>query len=202
MTHFWHPFADMKQVAGNELVLDRGEGVWIYDVDGKRYLDASGSLWYANVGHGRRELADAAAAQLARLEAYSAYDRFSTPPVLELADRISGLAPLTDAAVFFTTAGSDAVESAVKLARRYWSAVGRPEKQVIVAREKAYHGVSGYGTSLSGIPANREGFGELAPEIEHVPYGDVDELARLLEERAANVAAFIGEPVKIGRAHV
>ena len=80
MTHFWHPFADMKQVAGNELVLDRGEGVWIYDVDGKRYLDASGSLWYANVGHGRRELADAAAAQLARLEAYSAYDRFSTPP--------------------------------------------------------------------------------------------------------------------------
>jgi len=195
MTHFWHPFADMKQVAGSELVLDRGEGVWIYDVDGKRYLDASGSLWYANVGHGRRELADAAAAQLARLEAYSAYDRFSTPPVLELADRISGLAPLTDAAVFFTTAGSDAVESAVKLARRYWSAVGRPEKQVIVAREKAYHGVSGYGTSLSGIPANREGFGKLAPEVEHVPYGDVDALARLLDERAAEVAAFIGEPV-------
>ena len=115
--------------------------------------------------------------------------------MLELADRISGLAPLTDAAVFFTTAGSDAVESAVKLARRYWSAVGRPEKQVIVAREKAYHGVSGYGTSLSGIPANREGFGKLAPEVEHVPYGDVDALARLLDERAAEVAAFIGEPV-------
>src|SRR5207302_3871449 len=97
--------------------------------------------------------------------------------------------------VFFTTAGSDAVESAVKLARRYWSAVGRPEKQVIVAREKAYHGVSGYGTSLSGIPANREGFGELAPDGEHVPYGDVDALARLLDERAAEVAAFMGEPV-------
>ena len=83
----------------------------------------------------------------------------------------------------------------MKLARRYWSAVGRPEKQVIVAREKAYHGVSGYGTSLSGIPANREGFGELAPDVEHVPYGDVDALARLLDERAAEVAAFIGEPV-------
>jgi len=76
MTHFWHPFADMKQVAGNEVVFDRGEGVWIYDTEGNRYLDASGSLWYANVGHGRRELADAAAAQLAKLEAYSAYDRF------------------------------------------------------------------------------------------------------------------------------
>ena len=129
MTHFWHPFADMKQVAGNEIVLDRGEGVWIYDTDGNRYLDASGSLWYANVGHGRRELAEAAAAQLARLEAYSGYDRFATRPALELADRISALAPMTEAVVFFTTAGSDAVESAVKLARRHWSAVGRPESR-------------------------------------------------------------------------
>ena len=195
MTRFWHPFADMKQVAGGEIVFDRGEGVWVYDTDGKRYLDASGSLWYANVGHGRRELADAAAAQLARLEAYSAYDRFATPPVLELADRISALAPIADAVVFFTTAGSDAVESAVKLARRYWSATGRPEKQVIVARDKAYHGVSGYGTSLSGIAPNREGFGELAPGIEHVPYDDVDAVARLFDERAAEIAAFIGEPV-------
>jgi putrescine aminotransferase len=195
MTRFWHPFADMKQVAGGEIVLDRGEGVWVYDTEGKRYLDASGSLWYANVGHGRRELADAAAAQLARLEAYSAYDRFATPPVLELADRLSALAPVPDAVVFFTTAGSDAVESAVKLARRYWSATGRPEKQVIVARDKAYHGVSGYGTSLSGIAPNREGFGELAPGIEHVPYDDVDAVARLFDERAADIAAFIGEPV-------
>jgi len=193
VTHFWHPFADMKQVAGNEIVFDRGEGVWVYDTDGKRYLDASGSLWYANVGHGRRELADAAAAQLAKLEAYSAYDRFSTRPVLELADRISALAPMADAAVFFTTAGSDAVESAVKLARRYWTAVGRPDKHVIVAREKAYHGVSGYGTGLSGIQPNREGFGELAPGIEHVPYGDVDAVATLLPR--GDVAAFIGEPV-------
>jgi len=193
MTHFWHPFADMKQVAGHELVLDRGEGVWIYDTEGNRYLDASGSLWYANVGHGRRELADAAAAQLARLEAYSAYDRLATRPVLELADRLSALAPMSDAAVFFTTAGSDAIESAVKLVRRYWTATGRPEKHVIVARERAYHGVSGYGVSLGGIPANREGFGELAPGIEHVPYGDTDAVAELL--RRGDVAAFIGEPV-------
>jgi adenosylmethionine-8-amino-7-oxononanoate aminotransferase len=195
MTHFWHPFADMKQVAGGELVLDRGEGVWIYDTDGNRYLDASGSLWYANVGHGRRELASAAAEQLERLAAYSAYDRFATRPALELADRISALAPVSDGAVFFTTAGSDAVESAVKLARRYWSATGKPEKEVLVAREKAYHGVSGYGTSLSGIPPNREGFGELAPGVEHVPYDAVDAVARLFEARAQEIAAFIGEPV-------
>jgi putrescine---pyruvate transaminase len=195
MTHFWHPFADMSKVAGREIVFDRGEGVWVYDTDGRQYLDASGSLWYANVGHGRRELAEAAAAQLSRLEAYSAYDRFATRPVLELADRISALAPMPNAVVFFTTAGSDAVESAVKLSRRYWTAIGRPEKHVIVAREKAYHGVSGYGTSLGGIPPNREGFGELAPGIEHVPYDGVDALARLLEERGHEIAAFIGEPV-------
>jgi putrescine---pyruvate transaminase len=195
LTHFWHPFADMKQVAGGEIVLDRGEGVWVYDADGNRYLDASGSLWYANVGHGRRELATAAAEQLGRLEAYSAYDRFATRPALELADRISALAPMSDAVVFFTTAGSDAVESAVKLARRYWSAIGRPEKEVLVAREKAYHGVSGYGTSLSGIPLNREGFGELAPAVEHVPYDDAGAVARLFEARAGEIAAFIGEPV-------
>src|SRR5262249_30816930 len=97
------------------------------------------------------------------------------------------------AAVFFTTAGADAVESAVKLARRYWSATGHPEKQVIVAREKAYHGVSGYGTSLGGIQPNREGFGELAPGVEHVAWGDVDGGARSLERD--DVAAFIGEPV-------
>jgi adenosylmethionine-8-amino-7-oxononanoate aminotransferase len=195
MTRFWHPMSNMKQVAGNELVFDRGEGPWVYDTDGKRYLDAAGSLWYANVGHGRQELADAAAAQLARLEAYSAYDVFTTKPALELADRLSALAPIDDAVVFYTTAGSDAVESAVKLARRYWTAVGRPEKQVVVGREKAYHGVSGYGLSLGGIPVNAEGFGPLAPAIEHVPYDDVDVVARLFEERAGEIAAFMGEPV-------
>ena len=195
MTHFWHPFADMKKVAGRELVFDRGEGVWIYDTAGNRYLDAAGSLWYANVGHGRRELADVAAAQMAKLEAYSAYDVFSTAPALALADRISDLAPMDGAAVFMTTAGADSVESAVKLARRYWSATGRPEKQVIVARDKAYHGVSGYGTSLGGIAPNREGFGELAPGIEHVPYDDLDAVTRLFEKRAGEIAAFIGEPV-------
>jgi putrescine aminotransferase len=195
MTRFWHPMADMKKVAGNELVFERGEGAWVWDSEGKRYLDASGSLWYANVGHGRRELADAAAAQLAKLEAYSAYDVFATAPALELAERVSALSPLDEAAVFFTTGGADSVETAVKLVRRYWSAVGKPEKQVIVSREKAYHGVSGYGTSLGGIAPNREGFGELAPGFVQVAYDSVDAVRSLLEERAGEVAAFFGEPV-------
>src|SRR5581483_1594712 len=195
VTAFWHPFADMKTVAGREIVLDRGEGVWVWDTEGRRYLDASGGHWYANVGHGRRELADAAAAQLARLAAYSAYDRFATRPALELAERVAALAPIEGAAVFLTTAGSDAVETAVKLVRRYWSAVGRPERQVMVARERAYHGVSGYGTSLVGIEPNRAGFGELAPNVVRVPHGDADAVAAVFAERAAEVAAFIGEPV-------
>src|SRR5262249_43600476 len=121
MTRFWHPMADMKKVAaGGELVFERGEGVWIWDAEGKRYFDAAGSLWYANVGHGRRELAEAAAAQMAKLEAYSGYDVFATAPALELAERVSSLAPMPDAVVFFTTGGADSIETAVKLSRRYW----------------------------------------------------------------------------------
>jgi adenosylmethionine-8-amino-7-oxononanoate aminotransferase len=195
MTRFWHPMADMKKVAGNELVFERGEGVWIWDDSGKRYFDAAGSLWYANVGHGRRELAEAAAAQMSKLEAYSGYDVFATAPALELAERVSSLAPTAGAAVFFTTGGADSVETAVKLSRRYWSAVGRPAKQLVVAREKAYHGVSGYGTSLGGIAPNREGFGDLAPGFEHVPYDDVEAVRSLFEARAGEIAAFFGEPV-------
>jgi adenosylmethionine-8-amino-7-oxononanoate aminotransferase len=195
VTRFWHPMADMARVAGRELVLDRGEGAWVWDTEGNRYFDASGSLWYANVGHGRRELAAAAAAQLGRLEAYSAYDVLATAPAVELAERVSSLAPMQDAAVFFTTAGSDAVETAVKLVRHYWSVVGRPERQVIVSRDKAYHGASGFGTSLTGIAANRDGFGVLAPGVERVPYDDVGAVAALFAERAGEIAAFIGEPV-------
>jgi putrescine aminotransferase len=183
----------MRSVAGRELIFERGHGVWLWDSAGRRYFDAAGSLWYANVGHGRKELADAAAAQLAKLEAYSAYDVFSTGPALELAERVSALAPMRDAVCFFTTGGADAIETVVKLVRRYWAALGKPEKQVIVTRENAYHGVSGYGTAMGGITANREGFGELAPGFLQVPRNDVAAVEAAFNEQA--VAAFIGEPV-------
>ena len=196
MTKFWHGYADMSLVPGNEIVMNRGEGVWIYDTEGRRYLDATASLWYCNVGHGRAEIAEAVADQMADLAAYSTFGFTATPPTLELADRLSGMAPIEDAVVFMTTGGSDAIETAAKLIRRYWNAVGRPEKRIIVTRQLSYHGMNAWGTELGGLPSNSEGYGgPLVPHVLHVPTHDTGAVAELFEREASRIAAFMGEPV-------
>jgi adenosylmethionine-8-amino-7-oxononanoate aminotransferase len=167
----------------------------VWDTDGREYVDARGGLWYCAAGHGRAEIADAAAAQMRTLAAYDTFDRLANGPALELADRVSELAPVADGAVFFTSGGSEAVDTAAKLARRYWHALGTPDKQVIVHRRHAYHGMNAYGTSLAGIPSNREGFGTLIPDVAVVAHDDPAELEALLAEQGGRVAAFIGEPV-------
>jgi putrescine---pyruvate transaminase len=191
----WHPFSDMARVPGRELVLVRGEGAWLEDEQGKRYLDGTASLWYANVGYGRTELADVAAEQMRDLAAYSTFGVYANRPALELADRLAGIAPVDDAAVFFTSGGSDAVDTAGKIARRYWWLRGEPQRTVIVARSEAYHGMNAYGTSLAGIRPNAEGWGPLVTDVVHVPHDDAAELERVLAEYGDRIAAFIGEPV-------
>ena len=191
----WHPFADMARVPGHELVLVRGEGAWLEDDRGRRYLDATASLWYCNVGYGRAELADAAAAQMRELAAYSTFGAYANRPALELADRLAEIAPVDDAAVFFTTGGSDAVDTAGKIARRYWWLRGEPQRTILVARSEAYHGMNAYGTSLAGIGPNAEGWGPLVTDVVHVPHDDPAALERVLAEHGDRVAAFIGEPV-------
>src|ERR687883_193370 len=99
-TRLWHPFADMASVRGNEFVLFRGEGVHVWDDDGNRYLDASASLWYCNVGHGRTEIADAVAEQLKQLEAWSIFGNYATPPALEVADAVAERSSIDEAKVF------------------------------------------------------------------------------------------------------
>ncbi len=195
MTRLWHPFADMAVVKDAEVVIERGDGAVVWDEQGREYIDARGGLWYCAAGHGRGEIADAAAAQMRKLAAYDTFERLANRPALDLAERVAELSPLDGAAVFFTSGGSEAVDTAAKLARRYWHALDRPQKQVIVHRRHAYHGMNAYGTSLAGIPANREGFGTLIPDVAVVSDEDPAELAALLEERAGDVAAFIGEPV-------
>ena len=195
-TRFWHGFADMHVVAEREIVFRRGEGVWLEDVEGRRYLDATAALWYCNVGLGRREIAEAVAEQLVRLAAYSSFGPYTTEPTLALAERLAALAPIDDAVVFLGSGGSDAVDTAAKLARRYWDVEGRSEKRVIVSREHSYHGMHAFGTGLAGIPANRAGYGgPLVEAVENVPVADTAALAELLERRGSEVAAFIGEPV-------
>ncbi|HEY6549498.1 MAG TPA: aminotransferase class III-fold pyridoxal phosphate-dependent enzyme [Vicinamibacteria bacterium] len=194
-TRFWHPFADMAVAAGDELVLDRGEGVWLWDEAGNRYLDSTAALWYCNVGHGRSELAAAASAQMTRLAACSNFDRLANRRALDLAERVAARAPMKDAVVFFTSGGSESVDTAAKMVRRYWAVTGKPERQTIVVREHAYHGMAGYGTSLAGIPGNYSGFGELVPGVVRVPADDLKALRQVFEEGEGRIAAFFGEPV-------
>ena len=194
-TRLWHPFADMAAVQDDELVIARGEGALVWDEAGREYVDARAGLWYCGVGHGRAEIADAAAAQMRAVAGYDTFDRLANRPALDLAERVAGLAPMQDAAVFFTSGGSEAVDTAAKLARRFWHAAGHAEKTVIVHREHSYHGMNAYGTSLAGIASNREGFGTLIPEVASVPFDDAEALQRLLADRAGEIAAVIGEPV-------
>jgi putrescine---pyruvate transaminase len=195
MARLWHPFAVMGKVDGHEFVLVRGEGSRIWDEDGTEYLDATAGLWFANVGHGRAEMADAVAAQLRTLAAHHVFGDHANLPALELAERIAALAPLPDAAVFFGNGGAEAVDTAAKIVRRYWVLVGQPERTVILSRRHAYHGTNAYGTSLSGIPAVRDGYGTLVGDVAEVAHDDPDELASTLDALGDRAAAFIGEPI-------
>jgi putrescine---pyruvate transaminase len=195
-SRYWHPFADMHVVANSEVVIDRGDGVWVWDTAGRRYLDATAGLWYCNVGHGRREIAEAASAQMARLASYSNFGVYTTSPTLQLVERLVEISPIREAAIFLTSGGSESVDSAAKLARRYWDVEGRPERRIIVGREHAYHGMAAFGTALAGIPGNRAGYGgPIIEEVEHVPANDAVALESLLADHGDRVAAFIGEPV-------
>jgi putrescine---pyruvate transaminase len=196
MTSYWHPFADMGAVAASgEVSIVRGDGAYVFDADDKRYFDATGGLWYCNVGHGRAEIAEAAARQLRTLAAYNNYGDLTTPVTSELAERVAALAPVAGSKVFFCSGGSEAVDSAAKLARRYWHELGKPEKTVIVSRTSAYHGVNGFGTSIGGIPPNRDGFGPLL-ESAQVERDSAAVLAETLDAIGPErVAAFFCEPV-------
>ena len=193
-TRLWHPFADMGSVRQAELVIDRGDDVWVWDEDGRRYLDATASLWYANVGHGRREIAAAVSEQMGRLEAYSAFGDLANRASLELAELLADLAPMP-ARIFLGAGGGDGIDTAAKLARRYWFEQGQPDRTLLVSRTAGYHGTHGYGTALAGIPANRAGFG---PQVETVqaPHDSLEATENALERIGPErVAAMFVEPV-------
>lgn len=195
MTALWHPFADMARVDGAELVIERAEGVHVWDTTGKRYLDGSASLWYCNVGHGRREIFDAITAQLDRLAAYHVFGDVANPAAIELAEKLSSLAPLRGSKVFLTSGGADSIDAAAKLARLWHAVRGEPARTHLIGREHAYHGTHGIATSILGMPY-REGFGTLVAETAQVAWDDAaaleETIVRLGPER---VAAFVFEPV-------
>ncbi|HET6549636.1 MAG TPA: aminotransferase class III-fold pyridoxal phosphate-dependent enzyme [Solirubrobacter sp.] len=193
---FWHPFADMAAVSEQELLIERGDGPWVYDDRGTRYLDATASLWYANVGHGREEVAEAVAQQLKTLEAYHTFSNLSNRPANELCERLAAVAPVDGAKIFLTSGGGDSIEVAAKIARRHFVQQGQPERVHLISRTQGYHGTHGFGTSLGGIEANVTNWGPLMSQVSTVPYDSLpaleEEIRRVGPEK---VAAFFCEPV-------
>lgn len=197
MGALWHGFANMGAVEKNgAFVVARGDGAYIWDYAGTRYLDATAGLWFTNVGHGRAEIAAAVADQIRRVAAYSTFGDYAIDTTVALAERLAAIAPVDGSKIFFTSGGSDSVDTAVKLARRYWREVGSPAKEIVVARQKAYHGMHVAGTALAGIPGNHDGYGELMPDVATIDWDSGKALLELIERVGADrIAAFFCEPI-------
>ncbi|MDE0812254.1 MAG: aminotransferase class III-fold pyridoxal phosphate-dependent enzyme, partial [Alphaproteobacteria bacterium] len=214
--HHLHPFTDNKRLKeeGGPIIMDRGKGCYLWDENGHRYLDAMAGLWCVNVGYGRPELAEAARAQIEKLSYYNTFFKTTTAPTAELAGKLAEITPDGLEHVVFTNSGSEAVDSALRFARQFWSLEGQPEKRIIIGREEGYHGSTLAAASAGGIRAMHEQAGLLLPDFAHIgaPYAFRDagsapaavfakKAARLLEDKikefgAWRVAAFIAEPIQ------
>ena len=191
---YLHPFTAPRKTEFISLVA--GHGSTVVDSTGKEYIDAMASLWYQNVGHGRQEMIDAIVGQLNQLATYHTFDPFTNEPTEKLAGMISEMVPMDRARVFFTSSGSEAVDSAMKIARIAQREAGHPDRQIIISREHGYHGVTYGGTSAQGIPLNREGFGPLVGRVINVPSDNVEAMASVFDEFGGEIAAVLTEPVQ------
>ncbi len=214
MTAVIYPTTNLK--ATEQMIVDRGEGVYVYDSDGKQYLEGMAGLWCTGLGYNNRELIDTISEQLSRLSFTHMFGGKTHQPGIELAQKLADMAPVPEARVFFGNSGSDANDSHIKLLRYYFNAIGKPEKRKIITRERGYHGVTVAAGSLTSLPANLahfdapvEALGILRTDHPHYyrgAQGDeseaefvqriTDNLERLiLEEGPQTIAAFIAEPV-------
>ena len=191
---FLHPFAKPTKDAFIPLV--RGEGARVWDSSGREYVDGMASLWYCAVGHGRREIADAVREQIATLESYSTFDPFTCEPAERLAERLRAMTPMADARVFLCGSGSEAVDTAMKLARLAHVQAGRPERTLIVSRMRGYHGTNYGGTSAQGLPLNKAGYGPLVPDVMQVESDDLEALSVVMSRESGRIAAVLAEPVQ------
>lgn len=190
---FLHPFA--RPAAEDFIEIVSGQGATVQDRHGQTYIDAMASLWYCNIGHGRPEIADAVAAQLRELDAFHAFDRFTTPAAEQVCAEVAALSGMDGARVFLTSSGSEAVDSAVKLVRAARTVAGTPERTIVISRAPSYHGVTYGGLAATGLPQNQAGFGQMLPGVIHVPKDDVEAVREILADRGDTVAAVIAEPV-------
>jgi putrescine aminotransferase len=191
---FLHAFS--KPTKTDFIRLVRGEGARLWDDSGKEYVDGIASLWYCTVGHGRQEIADAVAAQITRLESYSTFDPFTSDVTDALADRLQSISALDDSRVFLCGSGSEAVDSAMKIARVAHVQNGQSERTIIVSRQRGYHGTNYGGTSAQGLPLNKQGFGPLVPDVVQVDGDNIEELATFMNDNGSRIAAVLMEPLQ------
>jgi putrescine aminotransferase len=212
-THWLHPQGDLDAPPGTvpQLMFASGKGATLTDAQGREYVDGMASLWNVNVGYGRTELADVAAAQMTSLAFSSAYGGFSTKPAIELAAKLAELAPGDLEVTYFASGGAEANDTAYKIARLYWKLRGEPERVNIVSRLRDYHGLTYGATSATGLANFWKGFEPLAPGFLHAPSPDPYRYAgegsagtayvKALEEVVlkageGTVAAVVAEPVQ------
>ena len=214
MTPVIYPNTNLK--ATEQLLFDRGEGVYLYDQQGKQYLEGMAGLWCTGLGYGNRELIDAISEQLSRMSFTHMFGGKSHQPGIDLANKLAEMVPVDDARVFFGNSGSDANDTHIKLLRYYFNATGQPAKRKIITRERAYHGVSVAAGSLTSLPANLAHFdspldalGVLRTDHPHYYRGAAEgetesafvarittNLEKLIEREGPDtIAAFVAEPI-------
>ncbi len=213
-SHYLHPFTDFKALSEKgSLIIERADGPYIYDSEGREILDGMSGLWCCSLGYGQHRIADAVHRQLKELPYYNSFFQCAHPPVIELARRLADVTPPHLNNFFFTASGSEANDTQLRIVRRYWDLRGKPAKRTVISRQNGYHGSTIAGASLGGMAFMHKQFETLA-QVTHVaqPYwfgegGDLDkdafglQAARSLEAKieelgAENVAAFIAEPVQ------
>ena len=212
--HHLHPFTDYKSLAkeGSNIIV-KADGVYLTNTDNKQFLDAMSGLWCVNVGYGRKILADVAYKQMQELPYYNSFFKTATAPSIELAQQLAEISPGDLNHAFFSSSGSEANDTVVRMVRRYWDLKGQPNKKTFISREYAYHGSTMTGMNLGGMTAMHEQ-GGLMPGFAHVmpPYwykygqemspeefgiftaNKIEE--KILELGPENIAAFIGEPIQ------
>lgn len=215
IAHHMHAYTDpLRHAETGPLVIEGGEGIYVTDNSGKRYIEAMAGLWSTAVGFNEKRLVDVAAAQMTKLPYYHNFASRSHDPAIDLAEKLIALAPVPMSKVFFTNSGSEANDTALKMIWYRSNAMGKPEKKKIIARNRGYHGVTLAAASLTGLPNNHRSFDLPLPNIFHTtaPHfakegrpGEseeefasrcADDLAALIEaEGADSIAAFFAEPV-------
>ena len=213
--YYLHPTSSITDMEawGGPRIITEGSGVRVKSVEGKTYIDCGAGLWLNNVGFGRTEIAEAVKQQMEKLFYFQSFNGYSHPLAIEVAKKVSGMIPVENARIFFTSGGSESNDTAYKLARLYFYLTGRPQKNQIIARTKAYHGVAYGATSATSLPGFWDGFRPLVPGFHHIPHPHCYfcpwgkehpkcdlACAQALEEKilelgADNVAAFTAEPV-------